>query len=59
LPSPVLQAMGVAGEVLRGALRFSLSALLREEDMDEAVRRIASVVQRLRGDCGANLGGLA
>ena len=48
LPSPVLQAMGVADEVLRSAMRFSLSSLLRIEDIDEAARRIVAVVARLR-----------
>jgi cysteine desulfurase len=48
LPSPVLRAMGVPDEVLRSALRFSLSAAQMGEEIDEAVRRIASCVMRLR-----------
>jgi cysteine desulfurase len=48
LPSPVLQAMGVPPDVLRSAMRFSFSALLSEAEIDEAGRRIASVVNRLR-----------
>jgi cysteine desulfurase len=48
LPSPVLQAMGVAEEVLRSALRFSLSPLLSLPAIEEAARRIAAVVSRLR-----------
>ncbi|HEY7158713.1 MAG TPA: cysteine desulfurase family protein [Gemmataceae bacterium] len=48
LPSPVLQAMGVADAVLRSAMRFSLSPLLTLEEIDEAARRIAAVVARLR-----------
>ena len=48
LPSPVLQAMGVSEEVLRSAMRFSLSPLLTLQDIDEAVRRIVSAVSRLR-----------
>jgi cysteine desulfurase len=48
LPSPVLQAMGAAEDVLRSAMRFSLSPLLTSEDIDEAARRIATVVSRLR-----------
>jgi cysteine desulfurase len=48
LPSPVLQAMNVADEVLQSAMRFSLSHLLTEEEIDEAARRIAGVVARLR-----------
>jgi cysteine desulfurase len=48
LPSPVLKAMGVSDERLFSAMRFSLSALLREEEIDEAVRRITKAVRRLR-----------
>jgi cysteine desulfurase len=48
LPSPVLRAMGAADDVLRSAVRFSISALNTEAEMDEAVRRVAAVVRRLR-----------
>jgi cysteine desulfurase len=48
LSSPVLRAMGTPEEVLRSALRFSLSALNTEAEINEAVRRIAAVVRRLR-----------
>jgi cysteine desulfurase len=48
LPSPVLQAMAVPEPVLHSAMRFSLSALLTEEEIDEAARRVIAVVQRLR-----------
>lgn len=48
LPSPVLQAMGVPDELLHSAMRFSLHSLLREEEVDEAARRIAEIVGRLR-----------
>jgi cysteine desulfurase len=48
LPSPVLQAMGVPEEVLHSAMRFSLSPLLSEAEVDEAATRIALVVGRLR-----------
>lgn len=48
LLSPVLQAMGVDDAVLRSAMRFSLSPLLTLHDIQEAVRRIAAVVSRLR-----------
>ena len=50
LPSPVLQAMGVPDAVLHSAMRFSLSPLLSVEEIDEAARRIAVVVARLRGE---------
>jgi len=48
LPSPVLQAMRVPDAVLHSAMRFSLSPLLTLEEIDEAARRIAAVVARLR-----------
>jgi cysteine desulfurase len=48
LPSPVLQAMGMPTENLHSAMRFSLSALLSEDEIDQAVGRIAAVVCRLR-----------
>jgi cysteine desulfurase len=48
LPSPVLQAMGVPEEVLRSAMRFSLSPLLTEAEVEEAARRVGAVVRRLR-----------
>jgi cysteine desulfurase len=48
LPSPVLRAMGAPDDVLHSALRFSLSALNTEAEIDEAVQRIAAVVRRLR-----------
>lgn len=48
LPSPVLQAMGISGERLHSALRFSLSHLLADAEINEAARRIVAVVQRLR-----------
>jgi cysteine desulfurase len=48
LPSPVLQAMGVPDDVLHSAMRFSLSPLLSEAEVEEAGRRIVRVVSRLR-----------
>ena len=39
---------GVPEEVLRSAIRFSLSPLLPLHDIDEAAHRIAAVVSRLR-----------
>ena len=48
LPSPVLRAMGAPDDVLHSAVRFSLSPLNTEAEMDEAVRGIAAVVRRLR-----------
>jgi cysteine desulfurase len=48
LPSPVLRAMQVPEAVLQSAMRFSFSALLTEAQIDEAARRVAAVVGRLR-----------
>ncbi len=48
LPSPVLQAMGVPERVLHSAMRFSLSSLLTDAEVQEAARRVAAVVDRLR-----------
>jgi cysteine desulfurase len=50
LPSPVLRAMGAPDAVLQSAMRFSLSALNTAAEVDEAARRIAAVVRRLRGE---------
>jgi cysteine desulfurase len=48
LPSPVLKAMSVPDDVLHSAMRFSLSALLIEDEIDEAARRVVEAVRRLR-----------
>ncbi len=48
LPSPVLRAMGVPDDVLRSALRFSLSATQTVEEVEEAVARIAECAARVR-----------
>jgi cysteine desulfurase len=48
LPSPVIQAIGVTDEVLHSAIRFSFSALLSEEEVEEAAQRVAPVVKWLR-----------
>jgi cysteine desulfurase len=53
LPSPVLQAMAVPPDVLNSALRFSLSSLLSEKEIDEAGNRVVRVVQRLREESSA------
>lgn len=49
LPSPVLQAMGVPDDVLRSAIRFSFGPELNLETMDDAARRIAVAVRKVRG----------
>jgi cysteine desulfurase len=48
LPSPVLEAMGCPPAVLRSAMRFSLSHLQTEAEIDEAAKRIAEAVRQLR-----------
>jgi cysteine desulfurase len=50
LPSPVLQALGVSEDAIHSAMRFSLGYLLTQEDIDESVRRIVKVVQRMRAE---------
>jgi cysteine desulfurase len=50
LPSPVLKAMGVSDERLHSAMRFSFDPVLAEADVDEAVRRIAACVTRVRAN---------
>jgi cysteine desulfurase len=49
LPSPVLAAMGVPDEILRSAIRFSLGPTLTVIEIDDAIRRIAECVKRVRG----------
>jgi cysteine desulfurase len=49
LPSPVLQAMGVRDDVLRSAMRFSISPSQQFDEIDEAANRILATVNRLRG----------
>jgi cysteine desulfurase len=48
LPSPVLRAMGVPDDVLRSAMRFSLSPHTAEADIDAAAARIATAVRKAR-----------
>jgi cysteine desulfurase len=48
LPSPVIAAMGVSDDILRSALRFSLSPMLELSDIDDAATRIGSVVTKAR-----------
>ncbi|MEN6449807.1 MAG: cysteine desulfurase family protein [Thermoguttaceae bacterium] len=46
--SPTLRAMQMPNELVTSSLRFSLGATTTEADIDEAVRRIASVASELR-----------
>lgn len=47
--SPVLTAMGVPPEAIRGSVRFGLSSLTTEEEIDTALAAVRRVVKRLRG----------
>jgi cysteine desulfurase len=47
-PSPVLQALGLTREEVRGSLRFSLGAYTTREEIDYAVSVLAETVTRLR-----------
>lgn len=47
-PSATLLAMGVAPDVARGAVRFSLGAANTAEQVDGFLKALAAVVQRLR-----------
>jgi len=47
-PSPTLVAMGLAQDVIGGAIRFSLSAFTTAADVAEASRRIIKTVKHLR-----------
>lgn len=48
-PSHVLQAMGVAPELARGAVRVSLGAGNTEADIDEFINALRATVGRLQG----------
>jgi cysteine desulfurase len=54
LPSPVLTAMGKTGDILHSAMRFSLSPLLSEAEIDEAAQRIARCVRQVRSAAADN-----
>ncbi len=47
-PSPTLVAMRVDADRLRSSVRFSLGATTAEAEVDEAIRRVAAVVDRIR-----------
>lgn len=46
-PSHVLQAMGLPSDVIRGAVRFSLSRDTTDEEIESAIAIITQVVRRL------------
>lgn len=47
-PAPILLAMGVSEPIARASLRFSVSVLNTVDEIDDAGRRIAAAVARLR-----------
>lgn len=47
-PSHVLLAMGIPHEIAQGAIRFGLGYTNTEEDVDEVLRVLPGIVQRLR-----------
>jgi cysteine desulfurase len=47
-PSHVLAAMGVSDEWASATVRFSIGSHIRDEDLDEIVRRVRQVVSRQR-----------
>jgi cysteine desulfurase len=52
-PSHVLRAMGVEGERLYGAIRFSFGRFTTEEEVDYAAGRVVAEVKRLRAMAAA------
>jgi cysteine desulfurase len=53
-PSPVLTAMGLDADRSQSAVRLSVGMLNREHEMDEAARRTARCVDRLRDGAAAS-----
>jgi cysteine desulfurase len=47
-PAPILVAMGVSSDIYRSSVRLSVSAVNTLSEIDDAVERIAVVVNRLR-----------
>jgi len=47
-PSHVLTAMGLPADVVKSSVRFSLSMMTTDEDIDGALRIVPGVVERLR-----------
>ena len=49
LPSHVLTAMGLSDDAVRSSLRFSLSFMTTEEEVERAAALVASAVRKVRG----------
>jgi cysteine desulfurase len=47
-PSPVLRAMGLSDRIAHGAVRFSLSRLTTDAEIDAALAVVPAVIDRLR-----------
>lgn len=47
-PSPVLQAMGLSREIVNGAIRLSVGLTNTEAEIQQAIDRISTVVEKLR-----------
>jgi len=47
-PSATLLAMGIAPEIARGAVRFSLGAANTAQDVDDFLQAVKQVVVRLK-----------
>lgn len=45
-PSPVLQAMGLAPQIVNSSVRFSLGALTTKSEIEEAAKRVIAVVRQ-------------
>jgi len=47
-PSRVLLSMGISREIAQSAIRFSLSSMTTEHEIDRAIEAVTSIVKRLR-----------
>lgn len=56
MPSHVLLAMGVPDPVVRSSLRFSLSAMTSEAEVDQAVEMVSTAVRKVRDVQSARTG---
>jgi cysteine desulfurase len=52
-PSPVLLAMGIPPEIAHGSIRFSLSRETTLDEIEEAISRVITAVERLRSSTSA------
>jgi cysteine desulfurase len=53
--SPVLQAMNIPYSKAMGSIRFSLSRLNTEKEIDEVIKRLPEIITQLRQIAGENL----